>query len=264
MPLAAVRTTIRSNKKSWFETKNGPRGWIIGPVVCLWLSAFDRYGPMAIALLKSDGFETRIVGRAGADLNGMALFLLLTPLMGWITWQMHTHGQGTLQAYITIGIVFGLGLPVTLWVNSKDRRDADPLVSFLRRVTTHGGRAPQRTKDLSDERHQITVQFAGRPETLDISEKELFEELASLANGDFIVLAKEDEHYMQVASTHSHLILEKREGSPGNHFRAELPRGEADGSAEFDMSLKWAFDVLSSFAKGQRPDRDLSWKRVTV
>ena len=260
MSVAAAKSAIRTKKKAWFEPKNGPRGWVIGPAVCLWFSAFNQHGAMVIAILKSDGFGAHMVGRAGADLNGMAFFLLLTPLIVWLTWQMHLHGQGTTQAYIAIGLVLGLGLPFTLWMNSKDRRDADPLVSFLRRVTTQG----TRPESLSDERHTIKVQLASRNEALDISDKELFEELAGLANGNFIVLAKADEHYMQAVSTHSHLIVEKREGGPSKHFRAELPKGEFDGALEYDFSLSRAFHVLSSFAKGHQPDRDLSWKRVTI
>ncbi len=79
-----------------------------------------------------------------------------------------------------------------------------------------------------------------------------------------MVLAKKDEHYMQAASTPSDFIVEKREGGPGKHYRAEFPKGEADGSTEYDVSLRRVFDVLSNFMKGQQPDRDLSWERVTV
>jgi hypothetical protein len=131
-------------------------------------------------------------------------------------------------------------------------------------VTTQGTRTQQRPESLSDERHAIKVQLAGRIEASDISDEELFEALAGLVNGDFIILAKADEYYMQAISTHSHLIVEKREGGPSKHFRAELPRGESDGSLEYDVSLSRAFHVLSSFAKGHQPDRDLSWNRVTI
>lgn len=264
MSVVDVKSAIRANKSGWFESKRSPRGWIIGPVLCLWMSAFDRHGPMVIAGIRSDGFGSRIVGRAGADLDGMLLFILLTPMMAWITWQMHMHGQGTVRAYLIIGLLWGVGLPLTLWINSKDRRDADPLVSFLRRVAQHGGSAARGHQNLSDERHPIKVEVAGRSWASKISETELFDALARMANGDFIVLAKGDEQYIQVASTASHFVVEKREGDASKHFRAELSKGDSDGSVQYDESLRRAFDVLSPFMKGQQPVRDLSWKRLAI
>ena len=130
----AVKAAIRMEKKGWFAAEGLPRGWIVGPFLCLWQSAFDRYGPMLLARIDSEGLHTRIVGRAGADINGTALFLVLAPLMAWITWKMHEAGQGDTKTYVIIGLVFGLGLPLTLWVNSKDRKDAAPLVTFISEV----------------------------------------------------------------------------------------------------------------------------------
>ncbi|HEX4874926.1 MAG TPA: hypothetical protein VFV06_08495, partial [Sphingorhabdus sp.] len=251
-------------KKGWFESKDGPRGWIIGQILCLWLSALNSHGPMVIALLKNDDRGTRIIGRAGADLNGTALFLLLTPLMAWISWQMYLHSQGTIGAYIAIGIIFGFALPLTLWINSRDRRDADPLVSFLRRVTKDSRDNLTQTEVLSEKRYPIMVETADRRHASAISDKELFEALESLTNGDFIVLAKEDEHYMQILLTRCCFVVEKREGGPSAHFRTEIATGKNDGSTEYDVSVRRAFEILSKFVKGQQPNRDLSWKRVEV
>jgi hypothetical protein len=125
---------IRKRKKGWLVPKRGARGWIVGPFICLWWSATDQYGPMVLARIETDGFGTKIVGRAGADLNGTLMFLLLAPIMAWITFKMAEQGQGSLRLYLVIGIVFGLGLPLTLWINHKDRRDADPLVNFIRKT----------------------------------------------------------------------------------------------------------------------------------
>lgn len=131
MTIQAAKAVIRSRKSGWLSAEGEPRGWIIGPFLCLWQSAFDQHGPMLIAYLNNDGFRTTIVGRAGADLNGTALFVLLTPLMAWVTWKMYETGQGNTKVYVMMGVVFGLGLPLILWLNSKDRRDADPLIKFV-------------------------------------------------------------------------------------------------------------------------------------
>ena len=127
----SVRAAIRSKKSGWLAAEGLPRGWVLGPFVCLWQSAFSRYGPMVLARITSDGFRTRIIGRAGSDLNGTIWCLLLAVLLVWLIWKMYETGQGNSQTYVVIGLAVGLGLPLTLWFNSKDRRDADPLVEFL-------------------------------------------------------------------------------------------------------------------------------------
>jgi hypothetical protein len=58
--------------------------------------------------------------------------------------------------------------------------------------------------------------------------------------------------------------MEKREGNADLHFQAKLPKGEADGSADYDASLRRAFEALSAFTKGHQPDRDLDWKRLVI
>lgn len=259
-----LRNEIRKQAMSWFEAKSGARGWVVGRFICLWLSAFDRYGPMAFAWISTDRAGSRIVGRAGSDLNGVLMLLILGPLLAFLLVQMIFDHSATLNQLLIIGGIVVVGVPLTLWMSHKDRREADPLVSFLRRAAKHGLNVQNRTESLSEERYPIKVEVSGRHWASAISEKELFEALAGLANGDFMVLAKQDEHYMQAASTPSNFIVEKREGGPGRHFRAELPKGETDGSTDYDVNLRRAFDVLFNFVKGQQPDRDLSWKHVTV
>ena len=129
-----LRRQLRENKNRWFQAKDGPRGWIVGPFMCLWSSALDRYGPMVLARISPNNFGTKISGRAGADLNGTLLFILITPFMAWLTWKMHDSGQGSFRLFLVVGVIFGLGLPLTLWVNSSDRSHADPLVNFIRKV----------------------------------------------------------------------------------------------------------------------------------
>jgi len=73
----AVRSAIRRRWRGWFDPINGSRGWMIGPFICLWRSALDSRGPILLAVVSSDGFGSRISGRAGSDLNGIAMMVLL-------------------------------------------------------------------------------------------------------------------------------------------------------------------------------------------
>ena len=61
-PPAEVKTGIRSRKKGWFDVKSGARGWIAGPFICLWFSAFDEAGPMLLGIISRDGAGTRVRG----------------------------------------------------------------------------------------------------------------------------------------------------------------------------------------------------------
>jgi hypothetical protein len=87
---------IRAKRKGWFASKTGARGWMIGPLLCLWWDPYDKQGPMLIGWLSEDGFGTRIIGRAGSDLNGMLLFVVIYPFLAWIFFQMARNGGMTL------------------------------------------------------------------------------------------------------------------------------------------------------------------------
>ncbi|AOL93533.1 hypothetical protein [Porphyrobacter sp. LM 6] len=134
LPTAKAKAAIRSKKTSIFDAKNGARGWIAGPFICLWFSAFDRYGPMLFGLISADNFGTRVRGRAGSDLNGVLMFTLLIPLMAWVVYKMISEGQATGRQLVVIGLVFLVGGPLIYWSAHRERKDAEPLVRFLRKT----------------------------------------------------------------------------------------------------------------------------------
>lgn len=134
LPPAKAKAAIRSKKTNLFDAKSGARGWIAGPFLCLWFSAFDRYGPMLFGLISSDNSGTRVRGRAGSDLNGVLMFTLLIPLMALIVFEMISGGQATGQQLAVIGLVFLVGGPLIYWSAHKERKDAEPLVRFLRKT----------------------------------------------------------------------------------------------------------------------------------
>ena len=65
LPPAEAKAAIRSKKTSIVDAKNGARGWILGPIICLWFSAFDNYSPMLFGLISTNNLGTRVHGRAG-------------------------------------------------------------------------------------------------------------------------------------------------------------------------------------------------------
>ena len=77
-----VKSKIVQKKEPWLYPGVAPRGWVLGPFLCLWLKlTTNGNGPMILATIRSHQSGTRIVGRAGWDLNGVILLLLLLPLV---------------------------------------------------------------------------------------------------------------------------------------------------------------------------------------
>lgn len=264
MTPAAVKAAIRKGKKGWFESQNGARGWIVGPIVCLWLSAFDRHGPMAVGIVKQDGAGSRVVGRAGADLNGTAMFLLLTPVMAWLVYQMAQRGQGSIGQHIILGLVFGIGLPLTLWFNSKDRRAADPLVHFIHRAVTPSYKSARASKPPSPAQRASVRLIVDGVERAEVSADQLSEALSALSVGDTAILEFAPEEYMQALSTEDQYVLEKREGSAAHHFQAILPKGSVNEHQKYEACLAQLTNVMTAYLFRQAPSVNLDWKRITL
>lgn len=139
---AGVKRAIRAKKTGILDAKNGARGWIVGPFICLWWSAFDQYGPMLFGVISDETFGVRVHGRAGSDLNGVLMFTLLVPVMAWLVFMMISEGQATLGQLFVIGLVVLLGGPLIFCSAHRKRRDGEPLVRFLRMTLTSGAAKP--------------------------------------------------------------------------------------------------------------------------
>ena len=135
----AAKAAIRVNKQVLFDAVSGPRGWVIGPFVCLWMYAFLRTGPMLIGIIRSDEQGSRVRGRAGSDLNGMAYTAaLLAFLVIWLT-KASQHGDPTndrmaFLLFVPVAALCGL----LFWAAHSDRWQADPLVDFLQQHLATG------------------------------------------------------------------------------------------------------------------------------
>ena len=82
--------------------------------------------------ISDDGFGSRIRGRAGADINGLVMYLLIVPLLLVILYQIDRTAGATTGQIVVIGGL-ALAAPLFLWWAHKARREAEPLVRFLRK-----------------------------------------------------------------------------------------------------------------------------------
>ncbi|HEX2794278.1 MAG TPA: hypothetical protein VHN58_07595 [Croceicoccus sp.] len=126
----AAKAAIRSRKNGWFERKDSPRGWIVGPFACLWLSAFDSQGPMIVAYILRHSLGSRLVGRAGADLNGVAYLILCVLVLVFSLYQLREQGPISIEFWAWVGLAIAAFLFVLVMAH-RQRRDAEPLIEFL-------------------------------------------------------------------------------------------------------------------------------------
>ncbi|HEY0112639.1 MAG TPA: hypothetical protein VGB59_05740 [Allosphingosinicella sp.] len=259
MATADAKAAIRRKKKSLLAGEDGPRGWIVGPVMCLWRTALSSHGPMVFAWISREGEGTRIIGRAGSDLNGIVGLLLLTPAMMLLMSLALLQGQATTGLILLYGGLLLVGFPLTLWMAHKDRREADPLVNFIRRTIQPAARSPsKRAAAVRPPTAKLILDGASKGY---VSEAELHESLWSLGQGEFLILERALESYMQVLVEEDSFILEKREGSSKRHFRAELQRTELEASPLLDASTARLVTLMTDYFHGRSTANDLKWER---
>lgn len=238
-----VKAVIRSRKKPWLESKDGARGWILGPFMCLWFSAFDRHGPMLFGRITRDGFGTRITGRAGSDLNGLAMACVLLPVIAWLCYPMLADGALTTGQIVIMGGLMALPLLV-FWTSHIFRRDADPLVRFLRDAVTTSGLALRDKSATAAISKAFSLDLGGETRQGPVTPDEIHEALLGIGEGDFVILASASETYIQTAFRDGGYIIEKRDGDDQRHFRAL--RRAVPASAGSDPLFSFE-EVLTTF-----------------
>jgi hypothetical protein len=264
MPPSNVKAVIRSRKNGWLAAKNGARGWIVGPVICLWLSAFDRYGPMLFGRISRDNFGTRIKGRAGSDLNGLAMYLFLVPLLAFFLYEMIVADEAT---GAQIAIIGGLILltPLMLWWSHQDRRKAEPLVRFLQDVAAPSATMRgARVGGVQLAKH-FEMDVSGEKTSDPVTASSIYEALLASGIGDFIILAENDETYIQTLLKEPGLIIEKRDGGAAQHYRA-IRAGQIRSSEGSDVffSFEETWQVLAAYMSGSTMPGFIGWERMAI
>ena len=256
-PPAEVKARLRAGLKGWFEPKSGPRGWIVGPVVCLWQSAFNKQGPMLLGLISADSLGTRVHGRAGSDLNGVIWSAVLFPLLGVLFYEVAAEDAVPMTATVFFAIVLLLS-PTIFWFAHKDRRQAEPLVNFVRRSLGEAGSTPKRRVAIHPGPYlpmELTVN--GEPFPHNADPDAIREAVHSIHHDEagFLILAHSDDVYVQVVSRNGGFVLEKREGGEETHLVAN--RAPDDPFTAEDVLA-----ALLSYLAGEFDIRGVRWERL--
>ena len=88
---------------------------------------------MLLGWISQDNFGTRVRGRAGSDLNGVAYLALMFAMMMFAAVQMVRQGDPAIgKLVLYFGPLVVVSLVLIVWWAHTDRHEADPLVDFVR------------------------------------------------------------------------------------------------------------------------------------
>jgi len=249
---AEAKAAIRSKTTGMFDAKNGARGWIAGPFICLWFSAFDRYGPMLLGLISADNFGTRVHGRAGSDLNGVLMFTLLIPLIGWSVFKVISKGQASGGQLIIIAVIFLVGGPLMYWWAHKDRKKAKPLERFLRQALAQPDARSKATVSAQKIHEGLRLILNGEYLEGPVTDAVIQSTLMRVGNGDFMIIESAPQDYLQTACRDGGYILEVRKGGFGEHYQAVRNGRAVGGPAQVKDALTYeeVSAAMASYALG--------------
>lgn len=175
---------------------------------------------MLFGLMSADRLGTRVRGRAGSDLNGVAMFTVSIPLAGWLVFKMISEGQASGRQLLVLGLVFLVGGSLIYWWAHKERKDAEPLVRFIRgalaQLPVNSGSTPLPQKVRDDLRLLLNGEYLGGPVTRETVQSAFMR----VGNRNFLVIESDEETYLQTAWRKGGYVLEVRKGGPGEHYRA--------------------------------------------
>jgi hypothetical protein len=263
---ANAKKAIRDRKTGIFDAKNGARGWVAGPFICLWFSAFDRYGPMLFGLISSDNFGARVHGRAGSDLNGVLMFTLLIPLMAWLVFMMVSEGQASTGQLLWIGAIFLVGGPLLYWSAHKERKDAEPLVRFLRKTLSPAPALSRSAITASDKSGNSRLLLNGDHLKGQLSSDAIENALMRVGNGDFLIIETNTHDYIQTLWREGAYILEARKGGPTQHYRAVRVGKPTDlaENADDHFTVEEIQEALIAYVSGSDMPGFIRWQPMDL
>jgi hypothetical protein len=217
-----AKAALRTKMTGWFDMKSGPRGWIVGPWLCIWLDAFDQAGPMMLARITGDGAGSHIRGRAASNFKGVMIAGILAPAAIAIP-AIYLSTGGAQYAWMLLPAFACLAISLLiLWSGHLFRAEAGPLIRVVRNIVE-----PQPGKKVAKPRarDRTPIQTAtlivdgeetGKPPSADA----IAQAISEMEPGGFLIVAFAPEAYMQAALEYDRFSLEKREGGRDRHFRA--------------------------------------------
>jgi len=263
LSLEGLKSAIRSKKKPLFDMRSGPRGWFLGPLICLWLSPHWTMGPGAVGIVCRTGSTSKVVGLAGFDPAGTAMLLVISIGAPLVIGLSGTAGFGFSMIAL---ILFPAGGALIMWSRAQFHHEADPIVRFLDKVSrlpSNQGRA--RTAAIPPQR-DMTLTVDGEERSELPSWEEIEAALEGLESDGFMILAEGPETYVQLMRIGDEFVLEKREGGRHRHYQARRAAGHAGRSSATGptFSTSEAQEVLAAYVSNAPTPTFILWVKIVV
>jgi len=259
----ALKRAIRSRKKKLFDTRSGPRGLALGPLICLWLSPYWTMGPNAVGLISRRRSASRIIGLAGFDLGGTAMLIVIA-LVGPLA--IGLSGKAGFGFSMLALVLFPIGGWLILWSRAGLHHDADPFLRFLDTVSRPVSR-PRRAKSsaVRVQRHMILT-VDGEERSGLASWEEIETALNGLESDSFLILSESPETYVQLLRAYDEFAIEKRDGDRHNHFQATRRDAHAGRSSATGptFSAPEALAILAAHASNAPAPTFIAWEKMRM
>ena len=248
-----AKAALRQQKVGWFDPKRGPRGWILGSLLCLqWSALGDRGARLVLARITDDGLGSRIRGRAGFDFASLCLMALVTWIVIFSIYGFALqirNFDGILLFNAVILLIFG----AVLWSRLVCDDNADLIIRFIRRVLespavrtsppapSHFDRTPVQSAKLNVAGQHVTAP----------SEDDLAKAILAMQPGNFLIIDFGSNAFMQTALEYDRFILEKCEGSDHELYRAKG-----------DFESNEIITAMTAYLRGSRLSKAIAWEKV--
>lgn len=257
----AAKAAIRSRKRGWFDARDGARGWIAESIICL-QSDNSRNPPMVMGRISRDDLGTKISGRAGYP--GSIGLLVLIPVLIYGIWLIfadpdpdHAPAYLLVQAFVIAIMSF------VLWMSHRGRRDADPLVRFLRDTV---GKPDQSRKARSAPPRlaptfpkSLTLEISGSVLDNPATPTSVRDALLELEGDGFVILSTAKKTYLQTVEKLGRYTLEKWE-SDDQHFYRAVRRDAVRPDDTETFTYEETLAVFLAYGSGAPMPSFLEWK----
>ena len=197
--------------------------------------------------------------------NGPVECAALTPFMVFSAFMMASTGGGrSFEGTVFAGGLYALLCVIVLWTKHLFRREAEPLVRFLKDVATKSGPSSQAPRTAGAEVPGLVLTVSGEDHAGAVTPDIPHEALLGIGPDGFAVLASAPEIYLQTAWRDGGFIIEMREGDAGRHFRATRsgsPVHSRDRS-RVTFTFEEVLAVFIAYASGTPTPSSVAWETL--
>lgn len=256
--VADTRRRIRRLLGPWFDRTPGPRGFVVGRLVCLWSGMHAHHQPECVALIRRDGWASRIQGMTFSLATSFALLLLpvggtLWAASGLVDGSLYPMGALPILVLCLAAVVGGV------WLTLRSDPDRNPVVKALRREFEPLSQPKPLRLDMPTEGTTIPVRMdVSGSRTVDpVGVGDLVKALDDIEDGaeSYVILSRSESDFMQCAASVHGYTIELRVA--GDEW-PRMARRAADGH-DATFQLKEAKQVMSAYVLGAKRFEGVEW-----